>query len=112
MRFKITRTSLWGKKPCDDAYSKLAKTWDFRTFASEAEHDARFPQQPWRAEGFDHQVVEGGIRRAHFREHWFIDLEDERGILRLVDAYGAIIIEPTRELDDTYTIEIYDDYRE
>lgn len=49
MRFKITRTSLRGKKPCDDAYSKRVKTWDFRTFASEAEHDARFPRQPWRA---------------------------------------------------------------
>ena len=114
MKFLVTRTSLYSADtpPCPGAVLELLPSWDVRTFKTPAEHDARFPAEPWLKYGTEHTTWSGGIRRRlEDRAVWTIDIPN---LLAFVAEHGHCILEAANP--DTGkllpSIEIYDDYRE
>lgn len=114
MRFTVTRTSQYGHEtpPCEWAERQLVPYVDRRGFASEEEHDARFPAEPWRSRGVSHRLWEKGdergIERVVQMEAWTIEIDTLDELIAFADAHGEIIV----GAGDPPSIEIYDDYRE
>lgn len=87
IKFVVTRTSycLEDTQPCKEAKLKKITYLDCKT------------KKP--------------LRKG---EHWIIEIEDLKELLKFCDKYGAIIIDRLKECyrGVKYNIEIYDDYRE
>ncbi len=109
MIFKITRTSVWEKKPCKEAFKHEVPNWHIRT-CSEEEYNKRFAKGEgglWREKGTDHQITdEGYVKRQEGMEScWGIKINSLDQLIKLSKKYGELIF-------DESEIEIYDDYRE
>lgn len=117
--YRITRTTTWDDKPCDEAFEGMRPHWDHRTFKTPEEYDRKLvgtnphcPTKPWLEEGTEHGTWDGGIkRRMEDRKVWLIEAES---IEELFERYGTLVVQnsygagPDSELE----VEIYDGYRE
>jgi hypothetical protein len=121
MRFLVTRTSQDGNdySPCPEANRGKIAVWDRRTYKSPEEHDDEWGhKEKWHDRGTDHgfwykeiDIIGGIKRRLPDRDCWYIDLSSIEELIAFMNRHGSIILD--REMDDeTYGIEIYDDYRE
>ena len=116
--YRITRTSTYDEKPCENAYAKVIPSWDKRTFKSPEEFDARaikckWFDGPWFDFGTEHGVNEDGIyrRRGEDETVWYIQAESVEDLCR---EYGSLIVGYFSDpLGNEYClVEIYDIYRE
>lgn len=116
MKFIISKTSEWDGQPHERAVKETFKRYDVRSFKSEEEHDERL-RYPWRSEGTEHQMFEGGIcRRLDDQELWTITFKDANDLLSFIEEVGRVVIEPSWHLrgpqEQLLEIEIYDSWRE
>jgi hypothetical protein len=116
--YRISRTSSWGEKPCEEAFEGMRPCWDYRTFKTPEEHDRKLvgfgfnKTKPWLEEGVEHGTWEGGIkRRLDDVKVWLIEAES---IDELFDRYGTLVVQSSWSAGETneLEVEIYDDYRE
>jgi hypothetical protein len=118
MKFQITRTSGGEGKPkvngkfplVHERYTRI----DTRTVNDPAKIPAEHGSAWWYAEGINHRVEGGRIKRdfPDDAEGWFVEIETLDDLMRLVDRNGSIIVNRAWDNDSVRTIEIYDDYRE
>jgi len=126
MWFKIERTSGGMKedRPIEGAVLRkfvIKHTWieGFPAHGLEngelfltQEDGTRHPAKPIKELGVVDQNAYGeNIHGALYEEwHWAINVDALEDVLKLVDEYGEIIINPKE--DEAYELEVYDDYRE
>jgi hypothetical protein len=120
-RFGIVRTSTRGSeddKPCAEAVPGTIQTWDYRTFKSPEEHDAKLGQK-WHDRGTQHGFVygpRGGVqgikRRLEDRETWFVEFSTLAELMAFYEKYGDLVLSESWSDRQTPRLEIYDDYRE
>lgn len=105
MRFTISRTSVYGEKPCEDAHKIETFRRDERRFSTPDELPDNCSKL-WYKDGSNHRVENGHIVRDLPITQWVIDtintLDD---LMEFVKTHDDIVLS-----DDG--IEIYDDYRE
>ena len=119
MRFIVSRTSGGFSDdeppPCDGLERVTAPEVDARTFATEEEHDQRFPHVPWRDRGTNHRTWSGGIcRDLEPGTAWVRDFATMADLAAFIEEHGTCILGVDRGYGhpDHMTLEIYDDYRE
>lgn len=117
-RFEVKRTSDRDAKPCDEAVPGTVQRWDYRTFKSPEEHDARLKPK-WHERGTEHQLVcgpRGGVqgikRRLEDEDAWFVEFDGLDALLAFFEKYGDLVITTSWADKESPCIEIYDDYRE
>ncbi len=117
MEFLITRTSVYGKRPCKEASLKKFIYVDRRTVRTLEE--ARLPKHKhWAdqffASGSNHREEHGMVMRdLELEGKWVISLDTLEELVQLRNKYGRLIFGEGSDYKgiDQY-IEIYDDYRE
>ena len=121
MQFIVKRTSDWEQNnpPCRGAVETLVQVWDFRTFKTPQEHDAKLcqghrPSQQWLEKGTEHGTYEGGIkRRLDDKKGWVIEINSLEELIEFSKEYGELVVSNFTSTNyEVPTIEIYDDYRE
>lgn len=112
MKFQVSRTSVWGGRPCEEAYQDEITRFDIRTFGSFEEYDKKFTDN-WTDKGTNHRINESGRIQREFEEtEWFIDINSLEELIDFKKKYGQIVIENSYENPNITQIEIYDTYRE
>lgn len=114
MLYVVRRSSEWTEKPCDGAIKVECLRADRRTFLSPEEHDSRFPARPWESFGINHGVWDNGKEKGIVRyipdKAWVMNIDDLHDFVR---QHGSIVLEENDENDaSTFSVEIYDGYRE
>lgn len=117
-RFKISRTSDWDEKPCEESYRSMHAHWEVRTCTEEA-FDRKFSDREgtWRSRGISHSECHEGkhiCRRMLGREEWTVSLNSLEELLMFSRKYGQLVIRSSdHDLpEESPIIEIYDSYRE
>jgi len=115
MRFLVERTSEWNDEshpPCPEATLRDYIYIDERTKDDPAKiHVFERNPQKWYAEGQNHRVEAGHIKRDFLKTAWFVDIESLEELLDFVARYGKLIVAEANFADELY-LEIYDAYRE
>ena len=113
MKFMISRTSMYGEKPCDKAFrDKYIRIDERTTDAPEKIPVANGKSEWWYEKGSNHRVENGHIKRDFEDEAWFINIESLDNLSDLIEDYGRVIIQPAYTNNDILEMEIYDSYRE
>lgn len=118
MRFTITRTGAWYKKPIKEAYRISIPCWDERT-CTEVYYDKHIARdgKAWRNHGKNHKKTNGGkwiARQMDDQKAWAIDISSLDDLIKLYEKYGDIILgkESSTNEEKIYQLEVYDSYRE
>lgn len=121
MKFKVSRTSIFGdKKPCDGV---TLEKFDYieRRSCSEEEFNKVLAKIEglWRSKGINHTTFENeyskGIQRTfpQDEEGWFIELNSLEDLIQFMNKVGkGIVLGKYWGNESIYEIEIYDAYRE
>ena len=117
MKYIITRTSTWDKKPIKNCtMHRLERYRDIRTFDSLEQWKERFPkdfdrdiyEQGITEDGEPYMVVEGG----HVK-FYVVEIED---LHEFVLEHGQIVVSPPNSRyigwEGVFQLEIYDNWRE
>ena len=112
MKFRISRTSAYNKKPCQEAHIMSVPEWHTRT-CTEGEFNERFSEKEglWRSKGRNHKTVNDGkwiSRREKNQKVWGIEIDSLDELIIFSEEYGELVL----SCGDMPKIEIYDDYRE
>lgn len=119
MEFMASRTSKHNdQKPCNEAYQKRYTRVDERI----VDHPGKIPgnghltreeaQAKWLAEGTNHRVEDGHIKRFFRESGWFVKISGLKGLLAFYEKYGNLTLTPCMWNHKIIELEIYDDYRE
>lgn len=113
MRYRISRTSGWAGKPCEEAFEVECARLDRRTFTSPEEHDKRI-NEVWLSRGSNHTTWDNngkpGIVRSFPSKAWVVEVDDLPAFCR---KYGQLVLSPNGDDDcSELELEIYDGYRE
>jgi hypothetical protein len=109
--YRISRTSSWDSRPCEEAFQCEVMNVDRRS----ADDPKKIPafngtDGDWYERGSNHRVENGRIcRDMGWRAEWFVEMEAE-DIWAFADKYGSLVVQI--DVDGWPKIEIYDDYRE
>jgi hypothetical protein len=110
MKYKITRTSIFGeKKPCKEA--KEVSVITFTDSTASKLKDALV--HSWVRRG--NAVQKKGFVRVYSnvkKPIWIVDIPNQEALAEFVEKYGDIVITHSDTDEFPYEIEIYDDYRE
>jgi len=117
MFYKVTRTSSWNEKPCDEAIQRKYDFVDIRTLHSFKEFDKKYGEKEgaWLSEGINHYINEEGYIQRTFSNYvtdWFIENNSLEELMDFNKKYGSIIMEESHDSPNITEIEIYDDWRE
>jgi hypothetical protein len=113
VKYEISRTSKWDKKPCDEAIEIDCKRRDERLFKSPDEYQKQL-REDWFSKGSDHGYWERGgqfgIVRHFPSKAWVVEVDD---LLAFCRKYGQLVISEHYDTDAAeMELEIYDGYRE
>ena len=115
MIFQVTRSSSWSeRKPLEKAFPIKLKRVDERCITSVEEYDNRF-QDKWLENGTNHRILENGhiARDVGEVDCWGIEIDTLEELLQFHKEVNEDLILSQSYLDkETYSLEIYDDYRE
>ena len=116
MKFIIERTSSWSEeKPCEEAEKMTVPYWHTRT-CDEKEFNRKFSDREglWRSKGKNHKITKDGYitRQEEDKEVWGIEIKSLEELLNFQKKYGSLILQEHFYDNDTFSLEIYDDYRE
>lgn len=110
MKYIISRTSSYDKKPCKEAFKYPHEIWHTRT-CTEVEFNEKFADREglWRSKGKNHKVTKEGYitRQEKDKEMWTIEINSLEELHNLSEKYGLLTYN-----SPSSAIEIYDDYRE
>lgn len=106
-----SRTSAYGKKPCDEAEKVPFVRVDRRTI----DDPMKNPNigKAWYDTGRNHRVENGMITRDLDDKRWVVRIADGAALQAFCEKYGKIVLSlNTDGADPCFEIEIYDYYRE
>ena len=108
-QFLVSRTSAWDERPCDEAFQIDIVRTDTRNVDDPKKIPANNGTDgTWYLDGTNHRVENGRIKRdMGVAAVWVVEVSD---LLSFIDKYGECVI--GKGINDFYTLEIYDDYRE
>lgn len=119
MRFKVCRTSMLFSEedaPCEGAFREEYKFVDERIIYDPADLPPRHGltgTEWWYAEGKNHRVEDGHIKRDLVGTGWFIDIPNLEALLEFVQRNGKVIVHPRNDMiPPSFELEIYDYWRE
>ena len=118
MEFMVSRTSIpfnkKDRKPCPEAVRKSYIEVDERTVDDPAKVPIHHGERTWwYAEGQNHRVEDGHIKRDLRREGWFVEIPTLDALVDFICKYGQVVIYPVPDVPDHWLeIEIYDAWRE
>jgi len=105
------RTSVWERKPCDEAEEAPFVRVDRRT----TDDPMKNPHigKMWYESGRNHRVENGMIARDFDDKRWVVRIADGAALQAFCEKYGDIVLTVNTDgLEPCYEVEIYDGYRE
>ena len=106
MKFKVTRTSSYNEKPCDEASLTYEPYVDHQNFKTPEDHDKRFLGSPWFSRGTNHRIIDGTIARDLAPTAvWCVQINSLKQLVEFSKKYGELVLKED-------SIEIYDTWRE
>ncbi len=115
MKFVVSRTSVWGDKPREEA-TRVKATWIDRRKANsieEAKRELWF--EDWYNSTTNHREERGfvaGDSKGEKDDIWVIELKTLEDFIAFVEKYEQAIIKQSFYKEYPYEVEIYDEKRE
>jgi hypothetical protein len=115
MKFMVSRTSrTTDVKPCSEAKQEKYTRVDERSTDDPAKIPAMRgkPADWWFADGTNHRIENGHIKRDFEDTAWFIKINTLAQLIEFIEKYDQVIVSKSFWNPSIMSIEIYDDYRE